>query len=241
MTNFIDTFFSKTPKTKSRDQLVGEFYASLDANTSAKRDPQTSGISRQIAHIKNMGLYARPTRFTFEIAGMPYDYNTRLVRNCQSISMPGRSLFSSPVKVYGPPNEYVYEANYANELQVTFRVGEDMFERDFFEQWMNSAISIRSMDLSYPDDYVTSMKIYQLDRLDNYLYCSELYNVFCKNIGDMEFSSDASDQIQTVTVTLSYAEYQVIGRISQEEATDRADTAFKQKMTSLGNEDRLGS
>ena len=56
MANFIDTFFSKIPKTKSRDQLVGEFYASLDANTSAKRDPQTSGISRQIAHIKNMGL-----------------------------------------------------------------------------------------------------------------------------------------------------------------------------------------
>lgn len=178
-------------------------------------DPTKSNIFTQIAHIKNMGLYSRPTRFTFVIEGLLSSLNDRLVRNCQNLSLPGRALASQPLKIYGPPTDMVYQANYTNEIQMTFRIGDDMLERDFFEQWMNSTVPLRSSDISYPDNYMTSMKIYQLDLNDRYVYCQQLYNVFCKSVGDIELSTDSSDQIETVNIVLGYSEYQVVGYLKE--------------------------
>ena len=204
------------PDIDFQDLLFGNRAANASTpaqtNGSKNKDFLTSDISRQMAHIQNAsGYYARPTRFSFIIEGLLWGLNERLNRNCQSISIPGRSLMSQAAKIYGSPKDQVYEVNYPTELQITFRVGEDMLERDFFDRWMNTAISHHSQDVRYPDDYMTTMKIYQLDREDNYVYCTELYNVFAKSIGDIELSTDSSDTIETVSITLGYSESQVVG------------------------------
>lgn len=199
--NFKDNFYSdRIANASTPEQTNGTKY----------RDFLTSNITRQIAHISNNG-FARPTRYSFMIEGLLWGINERLNRNCMNISLPGRSLMSQAAKIYGSPKDQVYEVNYPTELQMTFRVGEDMLERDFFERWMNTAISPHSHDVCYPDDYMTMMKIYQLDLKDNYVYCSELFNVFPKSIGDIELSTDSSDQIETISITLGYSESQVIG------------------------------
>lgn len=203
MPDFRDTFFSKRNKTSTPEDAPSQ---------SIKKDFLTSDISRQMAHIQNgSGFYARPTRFAFILEGLLWGLNERLNRNCQSISIPGRSLMSQSAKIYGSPKDQVYEVNYPTELQITFRVGEDMLERDFFDRWMNTAMSHHTHDVNYPDSYMTTMKIYQLDRQDNYVYCTELYNVFAKSIGDIELSTDSSDTIETVSITLGYSESQVVG------------------------------
>jgi len=172
-----------------------------------------SNIDQQIAHIVDMGGYSRPTRFHIEIMEFPLYVNERLSRNCMTTSLPGRGLQSQPLKIYGPPMEYVYETNYQNELQMTFRVGSDMFERVFFEDWMNAAYSNITADVEYPDAYRRSLKLYQLDMVDRKVLCIRLDDVFCKSVGDIELSTDASDQIETVTVTIGYTEYQIIGKL----------------------------
>lgn len=204
------------PDIDFQDLLFGNRAANASTpaqtNGSKNKDFLTSDISRQMAHIQNAsGYYARPTRFSFIIEGLLWGLNERLNRNCQTISIPGRSLMSQAAKIYGSPKDQVYEVLYPTELQITFRVGEDMLERDFFDRWMNTAISLHSQDVLYPDDYMTTMKIYQLDREDNYVYCTELYNVFAKSIGDIELSTDSSDTIETVSITLGYSESQVVG------------------------------
>jgi hypothetical protein len=176
-------------------------------------DPKSSNQAGQLSHIARMGLFARPTRYYFVIDQIESYANDRLNRNCQTISLPGRAFQTQPLKIYGPPKEFIYETNYQNELQMTLRIGEDMFERDFFERWMNKAMSYTSSDLTYPDEYMTSMRIYQLDRTDNKLYCCELYNVFCKSVSDIELSADATDQVETVNITLGYSEYNVTGYV----------------------------
>jgi hypothetical protein len=172
-----------------------------------------SNIEQQMAHIVNMGGYARPTRFHLEFTEFNPYVNERLSRNCMSTNLPGRGLQSQPLKIYGPPMEYVYETNYQNELQMTFRVGSDMFERVFFEDWMNTAYSNITADVEYPDVYRRSLKLYQLDMLDKKVLCMRLDDVFCKSVGDIELSTDASDQIETVTVTMGYTQYQIIGKM----------------------------
>ena len=196
-------------------KAITKFYEDLENATQGikYRDPHTSDIKRQIAHIQKMNGYAMPTRFYFELEGLRSETNERLVRNCQSTTLPGRALQTQPLKIYGPPKEFVYEANFQNELSMTFRVGEDMFEKDFFEGWMNLAISNSTYDLQYPVTYRSTLRIYQLDKSDYKVYCTELYNVFCKSIGDMELSTDSMDQISTINITLAYSDYLIKGKI----------------------------
>lgn len=172
-----------------------------------------SNVEQQMAHIVDMGGYARPTRFHIEIMEFPSYVNERLSRNCMSTTLPGRGLQSQPLKIYGPPMEYVYETNYANELQMMFRVGSDMFERVFFEDWMNAAYSNITADVEYPDRYRRSLKLYQLDMIDRKVLCIRLDDVFCKSVGDIELSTDASDQIEILPVTIGYTQYQIIGKL----------------------------
>jgi hypothetical protein len=211
-----DTALYEEMRQNRLNEEINSFFAQREADAGGYKDKDrfTSNISRQIAHIKNMGLYARPTRFAFDIHGLGALVNERLNRNCMSTSIPGRSIQSQPYKIYGPAIEYAYEANYTNELSMVFRVGEDMFERDFFEGWMGSIISPLSGDLQYPDNYRTTMRIYQLDRRDNKVYAVELYNLFCKSVGEMELSTDSSDQISTINVSLAFSEYQTIGKVN---------------------------
>lgn len=227
---------------------INKFYDDLINETGGMkyRDPLTSSIAKQMAHIADMNFYSRPSRFYFEIEGLGWPQNERLVRNCQSTSIPGRALQTQPLKIYGPSVEYAYEANYSNELQMTFRVGEDLFERDFFEGWMGSVYSPMTGDLLYPDTYMTNLRIYQLDRRDLKVYCTELYNVFCKNISDIELSTDASDQITTINVTLAYSEYQVVGKrnfpyyIRKDRGeTDETNTIRSKVDASVANAERI--
>ena len=191
-----DTALYEMARQNQQNQDIEYFFTQREASVGGykDRDKYSSGIGKQVAHIKNMGLYARPTRFSFDVDGLSTAVNERLNRNCMNTAIPGRSIQTQPLKIYGPPTEFAYEANYANELQMTFRVGEDMFERDFFEGWMGSVVSPMTGDLEYPDKYRTTMRIYQLDKMDNKVYAVELYNVFCKMVSDMELSTDASDQ-----------------------------------------------
>ena len=83
-----------------RNERIRKFYEELENQTQGikYRDPHTSSIEKQIAHIKSINGYARPTRFYFEVEGLFWTVNDRLVRNCQSMSLPGRALQSQPAR-----------------------------------------------------------------------------------------------------------------------------------------------
>ncbi len=225
----------------SRINTAPELLSEIDATIGRSAlDPKSSRLNTQMSHIARMGLFARPTRFYFILDDIGWYDNERLNRNCQTTSLPGRAFQTQPLKIYGPPKEFIYETNYQNELQMTFRIGEDMFERDFFEQWMNKAMSYSSSDITYPDSYMTSMRIYQLDRTDNKLYCSELYNVFCKAVSDIELSADATDQVETVNITLGYSEYNVIGYVQGKTRPEpKAKTEETRKPIYPGNKQQI--
>jgi hypothetical protein len=226
MADFKDTFFSTkglpsiydfakeratiNATLQQRNRQVADAIAANDRGPDV--DPYTSNIGTQKTWIESMDFYARPTRFFFHIDRLRSEVNERLNRNGISTTLPGRSLMTQPMKVYGPPKEHAYEINYSNEIQMTFRVGGDMFERTFFEDWISSTLGTSTSDVRYPDDYRTTLRIYQLDRTDHKVMGIELYDCFCKSVGDMELNTEASDQIATITASFAYSEYQIIGR-----------------------------
>lgn len=212
-----------------RHQAAVNFFYALEQETggSAIRDPLTSSVKSQHEFVRSlMGGYARPTRYYIEFAGVRKEHNERLARNCISVNMPGKALATQPLKIYGPPREYPYDMNFTNELSMSFRIGADFFERDFFESWLNQAISNKYHDVKYSNQYVTNLKIYALDMFDNKIHCSELQDCFCKAIGDIQFSADQTDTIATLDVTLTYSEYFILGLIDKDRR-DRLDEMDK--------------
>jgi hypothetical protein len=225
--------------TRHREAVNFFYELEKDSGGAKHRDPITSDVSKQLSFIVDkiigVGGYARPTRFYLEFAGVDKNFNERLSRNCISVNMPGKGLATQPLKIYGPPKEYPYETLFNNEVTMSFRVGQDYFERNFFEMWLDQAMSPRSHDVKYSDSYKTSIKIYALDTFDSKIYCSELQDCFCKSVGDISFSQDQTDAITTVDATISFSEYFVLGTIDRDREQRLAALAAGNSIVTLIN------
>ena len=82
---------------------------------------------------------------------------------CQSFEFPGRNLDTTPdTNIYGPTREIVQGYSYA-ETTAVFQCSSDMKEKRFFEVWQRLAYNPQTWAMQYYNDYVGSIKIFQLD------------------------------------------------------------------------------
>ena len=87
----------------------------------------------------------------------------------KSINLPSRSLLSVDREI-GMDMEKVAYGYSGNAIQMTFRVLNDQLTRQYIEDWQNSIISRydttreNHYTVSYPDDYMKDIRIFQLDR-----------------------------------------------------------------------------
>jgi len=86
--------------------------------------------------------------------------NKQIVMSCETSSIPGRSLNSAKVKYYGPEMKHAYSYLYP-EIDMVFRVHNNMMERKFFEAWQECAVSSITNDANYYDEYVADIVIAQ--------------------------------------------------------------------------------
>jgi hypothetical protein len=84
----------------------------------------------------------------------------QIVMSCETSSIPGRSLNSAKVKYYGPEMKHAYSYLYP-EIDMVFRVHNNMMERKFFEAWQECAVSSITNDANYYDEYVADIVIAQ--------------------------------------------------------------------------------
>ena len=99
----------------------------------------------------------------------------RLTLNCESVSMPGRGVSTTPNRIYGPVREMPHERLYSGDLDITFRMGQDMLERRVFEMWLDSIVNPHSDNFTYFNDYKSTVTISQLDEKNDIKYMMELF------------------------------------------------------------------
>ena len=149
----------------------------------------TPSIERIFSSVVNNG-HLSPARYEVQVTcpslnhplmkvlGVDVNINERLSVSCESVSMPGRSVSSQPNKIYGPVREMPYEKLYSGDLDLEFRVGKDMFERLYFEKWMDLVTFQGNHHMNYMDNYAGTVTIAQLDHDDNIIYQIELFEVY---------------------------------------------------------------
>ena len=123
---------------------------------------------------------------------------------CESFSFPGRNLDTAPDEnIYGPTREIVQGYSFG-ETTAVFQCSSDMKEKRFFETWQRLAYNPQTWAMQYYNDYVGSIKIFQLDETDRQRYGVELVEAFPKTIAAQALDYGTKDAIHTVSVSFTY-------------------------------------
>jgi hypothetical protein len=171
-----------------------------------------------------------PARFEIFFSNFPMEWNRRMNFAIEATSMPGRSIATATYKIAGPKREMPYELLYSNELQMSFRVGEDMFEKLVFEDWMNRVAPYSNGFINYYDSFVANLTITQLDRADNKVMKVTLHEVYPKIITDLDLAGIKTDETHIISITLSYKDYSIDSYVPYvQEIKEKIDPTFKSR------------
>jgi hypothetical protein len=104
-----------------------------------------------------------------------------LALQCESAELPGRTLTTADVKIYGPTFKIPYQTQYG-DTTLTFLCTNDFFERKLFDRWMEAIHPSDTNNLRFPKGqstrYMTNIKIIQYDDFIKQIYAVELIDAF---------------------------------------------------------------
>jgi hypothetical protein len=161
------------------------------------------------SEIKNKGL-ARPSRFEIFILPPPslsqFATSGRFVSlMCEGASLPAMGISTKQFRVYGAPYQRPVSSDFGGDgINLSFYVDKDMEIKSFFDAWMFKVVNPNSFNVSYQADYVSQIKIMQLDEKENEKYSVYLEDAFPRAINLMDLSMTSTNQTHKLNVTFSY-------------------------------------
>ena len=121
---------------------------------------------------------------------------------CESVTIPGKQLesfdystYRNPIKM---PNGYIND-----EVNISFLLTEDMFIKKIFDTWQEYILDPITYQLRYRKDYITDANIYTLDKKNVQKNRTRLVDCFPITVGGFEKSSESTDTLSKLQVTLA--------------------------------------
>lgn len=153
---------------------------------------------------------ARPSRFDVSIPiplGMiPYRKDARLLTmRCEMAELPGRSIRTTPMKIYGVVEQFPYMTSYS-DIVLTFIVGDDMTEKKFFDAWLEWINPTLNYNLKYKADYAVALRINQYDVQNQLSYSVDLLDAYPTEINKMDLNW-SSNGYHKITVKFAYTSW----------------------------------
>lgn len=142
--------------------------------------------------------------------------NSQLTRylslQCETAELPGRTLQTADVKIYGPSFKVPYQTQYA-DMSLTFFSTNDFFERKIFDKWMEAIQPSDTNNMRFPKGdvtrYMTNIKIIQYDDFIKQIYAVELLDAFPIGVAPQTLNW-SEDGFHRLTVQFAYQKYRVI-------------------------------
>ena len=123
---------------------------------------------------------------------------------CESISMPGRNMDSTPdTNIYGPEREIVTGYSFG-DINAVFQCSSDMREKKYWETWQRLTYNPKTFDIGYYNDYVGTVDIHTLDEQERRRYGVRLVEAWPKTIGAQSLGYADNNTYQTVDITIAY-------------------------------------
>ena len=119
---------------------------------------------------------------------------------CESAELPGRSIATTDLQIYGPSEKMPYQTMY-NDITLTFICSDSMEEKILFDMWMEYINPSTTHNFTYKDSYTANkITINQYDVVDTNVYTVDLIDAFpiAVNQLDLNWSSDSTHKISVV-------------------------------------------
>jgi hypothetical protein len=135
-----------------------------------------------------------------------------LALQCETAELPGKTLQTADVKVYGPIFKVPYNVQYA-DTTLTFLCTNEFYERKLFDRWMEAIIPSDTNNLRFPKGvqsrYLTNIKIIQYDDFIKQIYAVELMDAFPIGIAPQALSW-SEDGFHRLSIQFAYQRYRPI-------------------------------
>jgi hypothetical protein len=113
------------------------------------------------------------------------------------------------------PYDIVKDLAYASQ-SASFYVSEDMFQKKFFDDWMELTYNKTKGQPYYYNDYSTTIEIYQLKHTlddsvltgdNDWTYKVKLYNAYPKAVAPLTMDWSSANALQKLSVTFHYTHW----------------------------------
>lgn len=135
-----------------------------------------------------------------------------LALQCETAELPGKSLQTADVKIYGPTFKVPYQTQY-EDMKFSFLCTNDFFERKLFDRWLEAIHPTDTNNMRFPKGnstrYLTNIKIIQYDEFIKQIYAVELIDAFPIGIAPQSLSW-AEENFHRLQVSFAYQKYRVI-------------------------------
>ena len=168
--------------------------------------------------------FARPTLFEVMIhpkGTSNENLKRRMNLNCHTASIPGLSIATTDGQADGGYRGLAYKKIYG-AFSATFYLHEDMKELKIFQDWMKLMIRPEDNHVGFYDDYISTIIIKKLDRQQNSVLLTTLYDAYPKSVSSLELGYGSTDAVMSVSVEFNYRHYtQTFG--GKQEVTGRGN------------------
>ena len=142
--------------------------------------------------------------------------NSSMSRNlalqCESAELPGKTMQTADVKIYGPTFKVPYQTQYS-DTSLTFLCTNDFYERKLFDRWMEAIHPTDTNNLRFPKGdksrYMTNIKIIQYDDFIKQIYAVELIDAFPIGVAPQALSW-SDDSFHRLQISFAYQKYRTI-------------------------------
>mgnify|MGYP003345350098 CR=1 FL=1 len=137
-----------------------------------------------------------------------------LALQCEAAELPGKTLQTADVKIYGPTFKVPYQTQY-NEITLTFLCTNDFYERKLFDRWLEVINPTVSNDFRYPkgdspeNSYYSQINVIQYDDFVKQAYAVKLIDAFPINIQEQTVSW-SDDNFHRLSVQFAFHRYEAI-------------------------------
>jgi hypothetical protein len=142
--------------------------------------------------------------------------NSSMSRNlalqCEAAELPGKTMTTADVKIYGPTFKVPYQTQYS-DTSLTFLCTNEFYERKLFDRWMEAIHPTDTNNLRFPKGdksrYLTNIKIIQYDDFIKQIYAVELIDAFPIGVAPQSLSW-ADDGFHRLSVSFAYQKYRTV-------------------------------
>lgn len=135
-----------------------------------------------------------------------------LALQCEAAELPGKSLQTADVKIYGPTFKVPYQTQYA-DTTLTFLCTNEFYERKLFDRWMEAIHPTDTNNLRFPKGqqsrYLTNIKIIQYDDFIKQIHAVELLDAFPIGVAPQALSW-SDDGFHRLSVQFAFQKYRTI-------------------------------